>query len=34
MWDVVEENTVLAVLKKTGNDIIRTSVTNVRESKV
>ena len=21
MWDVVEENTVIAVLKKTGNDI-------------
>lgn len=34
-WDVVEENTVIAVLKeKTGNDVTRTSVTNVRESKV
>lgn len=34
MWDVMEENTVIAVLKKIGNDITRTSVTNVRESKV
>ena len=34
-WDVVEEKTVIAVLReKTGNGITRTGVTNVRESKV